>query len=809
MVICIAAIMVVALMPIEPGHIQKAYADEDSTAPILNEFKVLDTSVDRPGVVRIQLDIAEEDSGFSDFSLSLKWKKGNVDQSGSISTGLEYGGAGGDMCSNFQLSLDKNGKQFGDYSGTYLFDLYIGKDANISEYSITQLWIRDKYGNTKTYDGEVISTLAAEGKKTFAITGDNSGEDLIAPVLKGYKIINSSISRPGTVQIQLDVFEEGAGFSDFSLSLKWKKGNVDQSGSISTGLEYGGAGGDMCSNFKLSLDKNSKQFGSGSGLYTFNLDVGEKTNVSEYTVTELWIRDKNGNSTSYKLNDLSVLAPSSGNIFYVLGDAGNDDISAPMLNSFEIINTTVNRPGILKLKVNITEEGSGLSDIGISLRWKKDGKTKSGSISTGLEYGGAGGDMCSNFEFWNNNNTKNFGGKTGLYIFTLLIGDKADLSTYTIDNIWLRDKYGNTVNVGVNDTSGKCSNIVDYSVNKDNTFILKDEFNYSFTTGTNNTELAKKLRNMPEDTAAKVEILGNKVLSKECLDAIKGENKTIVAYSKGLQWIIKGEDLTGKTKDLHLGVSISSMGSGDYFADGDNANERWTLSDPSVRLIFYPNGELPGKMQIRFKSDTLYDKGISGNAPSLYYYDGNKLVLESTDSDLNFDGTDKWCYINITHNSQFAVSNTSNLKLKKMFGLIKGESAKVGGNVYKATSKSAVTFTKAVNKKSVSIPSSVKIRGKSYYVTRVGRDAFKGKRIRKVLMGSNVEKLDSKCFNKSFVNFLIVQTKKLNKANQVKSCFAGSKAKKVTIKYGKIGKKYVQKSFTPKNTRAKRIVLKK
>ena len=627
------------------GMTQRIFADEDSVAPVLKSFKIVNTSVTRPGIVKIQLNITEEDSGFSDFDLSLSWNKNGVPQSGNISTGLEYGGAGGDMCSNFQLLIDPSGKQFASYSGIYTFNLYIGESANISDYSITRLWIRDKYGNTNTYENEGISAIAENRVSSFSITGDNSGDDVIPPVLKSCKILDTTVRRPGTVRIQLDVLEGGAGFSDFQLSLNWMKAGTPQSGSISTGLEYGGAGGDMCSNFQFSIAPTGKQFGEKSGVYTFDLKIGEKANIASYTISELWIRDKAGNTTSYAAKDVVILAENGVTTFSVTGNSSNDDVVAPVLNSFQILNPTVNRPGVLKLKINITEEGSGLSDIELSLSWSKNGVSRSGSISTGLEYGGAGGDMCSNFGFGNSNNMKNFGGKSGSYIFTLAIGEKADLSTYTLDRIWLRDKYGNTTEANITNA---------------NKFDLKDEFNYSFTTGTNNASLASRLRAMPDGTAAKVEILGNNVLTKECLDAIKGVNKTIVAYSNSVQWVINGSQLTGPTKDINLGVTVSSIRRGDQFAE--NSDTAYVLSEDSVRLEFYPNGVLPGKMQIRFKSDTLYDKGITGIIPALYYFNGETLVLENQDSDLNFDGTDKWCYVNVAHNSTFIVANTVSLK---------------------------------------------------------------------------------------------------------------------------------------------------
>lgn len=75
-----------------------------------------------------------------------------------------------------------------------------------------------------------------------------------------------------------------------------------------------------------------------------------------------------------------------------------------------------------------------------------------------------------------------------------------------------------------------------------------------------------------------------------------------------------------------------------------------------ARLVFYPNGALPGPIQLRFKSDHLYTyAGIEGEL-HLYCIDSDEYVEEDGDIDLVFDGTGKWCYATFTHNSEFLVS---------------------------------------------------------------------------------------------------------------------------------------------------------
>lgn len=141
-------------------------------------------------------------------------------------------------------------------------------------------------------------------------------------------------------------------------------------------------------------------------------------------------------------------------------------------------------------------------------------------------------------------------------------------------------------------------------------------------------------------------------------------------------------------------------------------------------------------------------------------------------------------------------------------GLSVGKSASVGGSTYKAIGKTAVALTKAKNAKSVTVPATVKIRRHSYKVTQIAKKSFTGAKIRAVTIGKNVSKIASGAFAKSKVTTLIVKTKKLKKPATVKNSFKGSKAKKVTVKRSGIAKSFVSKSFTKKNTKAKKMVMK-
>ena len=107
---------------------------------------------------------------------------------------------------------------------------------------------------------------------------------------------------------------------------------------------------------------------------------------------------------------------------------------------------------------------------------------------------------------------------------------------------------------------------------------------------------------------------------------------------------------------------------------------------------------------------------------------------------------------------------------------------KVLTNVSGANS-GTVAFITAKNAKSVAVPETVKLNGKTFKVTQVNANAFKGKKIRTVTIGKNVKTIKRNAFKKSPATKIILKTKLLKKA-KVKGCLKGSKIKTVQVKVG-------------------------
>ena len=130
--------------------------------------------------------------------------------------------------------------------------------------------------------------------------------------------------------------------------------------------------------------------------------------------------------------------------------------------------------------------------------------------------------------------------------------------------------------------------------------------------------------------------------------------------------------------------------------------------------------------------------------------------------------------------------------------LKKGSKYTVGGNVYQALSANTISFVKATNKGSVTVPATITTAGVKATVTAIGNNAFASakKKVTSVTVGSNVTTIGKKSFaGCSKLKKINIQSQKLKKV--------GAKAlqgiyKKAVIKVPKKNKKAYTKLFKGK-----------
>jgi hypothetical protein len=149
----------------------------------------------------------------------------------------------------------------------------------------------------------------------------------------------------------------------------------------------------------------------------------------------------------------------------------------------------------------------------------------------------------------------------------------------------------------------------------------------------------------------------------------------------------------------------------------------------------------------------------------------------------------------------------------------KGSVQTVGNYKYKVTqvagSKTGtVTMTGVVKKgTSISVPKTVKIEGKTYQVTAIAAEAFKGNtKVTKITIGANVSSIGKNAFyNCKNVKTVTVKSTKLT-SNSVKagafSKLGSSNYKKVTVKVPASKLKAYKKFFTKKGLSSKATIKK-
>jgi uncharacterized repeat protein (TIGR02543 family) len=365
-----------------------------------------------------------------------------------------------------------------------------------------------------------------------------------------------------------------------------------------------------------------------------------------------------------------------------------DDNTAPAVTAVRVLTPEIFRPGILKVEVDVVEEGSGLS--GVYLSFNSASKRLSFSVGPGT--------------------SPSYSGYSGTIAAELPVGETTSVGLYHLTGVTAYDKAGN---------SGDYHNDAAFSGGTSNfpfaapTLTVKDEFDYKLLTGANNPTAAKQISDMPEGSAARLSFGGSygSTLPKGVFDAIRGTDRTVVAYDgKGLRWVFHGKDVTKASKDVSLGVGVSTVDGAAYGADGR-----------IVRLTFAPNGELPGKATIRLKSDYLYNMGGIDGTLRLYYVEEGEegegtetLVEEDAGFDLVFDGTDKWCHFDITHNSTFLVSSGP-LKLRQHKATFDANGGTVSG---KARLTKSVRYGAALGKLPVPVRTGYTFQG--WYTAKSG-----------------------------------------------------------------------------------------
>lgn len=607
-----------------------AYADtsEDTVAPKITSVEIVggDQSCVPGDTVTVRIGFVEEGTGVSSASVGFILED-DFQNGTSLAGGYAYG------------SMDyANAPQ---YTGTLDLEVTLPENAHPGAWRISSVWLDDQRGNSTGFslvyyddgrfeliEGVTGDTMEAPG---FSVKEIEQGRDYISPVVKNVRITDADIAKRAgeTMTVVAEVVEDGSGVITASCTVRLKDDSWNE------GSSMGGTLADGYVEYEAPLK---------SGVFEIPVTLPENAKAGSWIIGSLSFTDQSGNSVSmnYEYNeetDEYWLADSpttnripNADFDVIAAAAGEDRISPEILGVCIAGSDIVNRPGVVRVEVRFKDEGSGVTSVSVDATPNAYSNGAVGSLSEAhgaveLEEPVVG---------------------EGSVIVEIPIGSKSMLGGWKVTSVSVRDAAGNDGYAYIyghgDEEYYNYFNIQGEEVLAPR-FTVEDEFEFAFEMALSNPRLQEAVEGIEEGYAARILIDGDGVLSEGVLAAIAGKDVTLVCYKDAYQWVITGNDIVNEPKDLDLDVDIIQ-----------ESGYRYDVDEDVVRLVFYPNGQLPGPIQLRFKSDYLYTfAGLEGSL-HLYYLDNGEYVEEDGDIDLVFDGTDKWCYATFTHNSEFVVS---------------------------------------------------------------------------------------------------------------------------------------------------------
>lgn len=739
---------------------------EDYEAPEINWIKLTKTSFNASAgdKITIEADIVEEGVGVSDFTIWFVDADQDTTLVGSVS-----------------FKLDSSNQYTGTH--TYVADIPSNDLPSNDNYYVSFIAIADYKGNQSCYGNG--NSLTGESE-IFLINQEYSGKKCILYNSTGINIINPNMSSGTIYEVrEVELIDKSTRLNERARV----RCNVYIDGNPITSMDQIPFDNVIYVGPFFLLDQRIEKTGWVIGeIRASDTEVGTMSFSSAGIMNTYYegsdgelLKDEKGyyiTSSHWKyseLNGLKCYFKNGDNKFTVL-DNPDIDRTPPIVNSIEILTKSVTKPGIVKVKLDISDDrGIYGFNIGFSNLTNKNGL---GTFGTPLA------NVNNNL-----NGVKHFQG-----VIELPVPQYVSEGTYVMDGFGVLDSVNSGWNISRNGRIYGIQYDEDgyfYYIENEKQYIgppltveVKSEFDVAFETVLTNTNLPSRLRDMPEGKTALVpvpnpgylnNIIGSgNVAKKEVFEAIKGYNKSIIFYSDYYQWVFNGKDITNP-KDVNLTIGLDKYSGAEYDIEGD-----------ILRISFPDNGVLPGKANIRIKSDYVYSL-YSLNKHLYLYYDNTSndtLDLEAT-SNMQYvlDGSDHWCYFDITHNSKFLVSGTKLQKKKEKKQMIVSMNYKGVHYLFDNKHRAALAECPSNNKRtSITIPDKVKCGKYTYKVTVILPKAFrKNKKIKSIKIGANVKTIGKEAFLACPKLKSVTGMKGVRSIE--KNCFKGcSKLKTITIK---------------------------
>jgi len=653
-----------------------AFAAEDTKAPVLKSVKVLNSTVKAGSDIEVKVTIDERGTGLKEamvqFNHSTKEYSPTIYYTKTWSKPV-YSTKSKLITYTFKIPTEKYNHS-GDWFLAYI-EFYDSK-GNFARY----------YGNKK--NNTLLSEFTSPAQKVSGVTHVNlygTTGDNRPPVVNWVKIEEGFVEKPGKATVKVNITEE-SGLEYVQVNLFSVKGNREITKN----------------DFTIETKK-------GTHTYFFEVPINKNALVGEWGLKDLYLKDKKGNEAHYTSEQgdgyfinyydskEKVLLPK----FRVTGVDG--DTNSPNVVDVKVLNAekSLQKPGVLKVQLDLEEFESGVTNIEFEVQCT-DGEEIDVTNRYMYSFSAKGYEYTQSTGVTNKFFDEPL--MTGIYTFNLPFPSKLKNGNYIVYVRTIKDRAEN-------------EEWTIWTEAVQDTFVVSDEFDYDFEVGITNTELFHLASKMEEGKVGRVYLNEDgkqNVLPKQALLAIAGKDKKLVCYKGGYQWIFDGLDIDkNKVKDINLTTKIYTV-----------AKDNLSSGQKAICLSFVNHGELPGKVQFRFKST--FVKGFEDNPEDLYLYhvdeakdDGGDDIDYLNDSydrvpakEANFevieDDTDNWCYIDLTHNSKYLVSASKINKITMKY-------AKV------CKMKNSFTYNGKAKKQSVT----VKLAGKTLKLNKDYKISYK------------------------------------------------------------------------------------
>lgn len=621
-----------------------AASGADTTAPAVTSATIRTASVNKGKNIQLDLAVVENDTGIAKIQVGMYCYKGTNTSPLLIFADLDYTGE----------------NAVSQYTGTITMDVPVASSDAAGSYYIGYIEIVDNAGNKNVYfdhynkDGYYVSGdkyyLQCYGQKDATnaclitngayATVVSNGDDT-APIVTDVAFSSTTVKKTESIKAQLTVIEESE-IADISLIYEaYKNGQAI-----------------MIGRWPLKWSKEGS-------VITAEMDLEDKDTAGSYYLTQITIKDSEGNSRNYACDfhyNKAYLTDDTGaylvdtansNVKCYIKDkstvtvvSDGDDI-APIIKSITLQKETIAKPGVLPIDL-VFEEEDEIKEVTVVVR--REGATEQ--------------------EIYNFTKKFSVKEKKSSYTVKFPIATAMNTDKYYIERIEVLDYSGNSrlyTAYGLEYpylVEGNTTYMVDqYDSLKKAAFTthcmfsVEEEFDVDFEVALSNADLLTKINEMEAGKTGKIFIDGKGIATAAMFEAINGQDKTLVFYNDNYQWVFNGLTVTN-AKDVTLKVTFDMI-------DG----EEYSISEKLLQINFASNGDLPGLASVRIKSDYTFELFEMTEAMYLYYLNPqtDKLDYESQSNiEYILDGSDHWCQFNVTHNSTYMVSGKKIVKIKSM-----------------------------------------------------------------------------------------------------------------------------------------------